>query len=115
MDAERIQRRIGEHPRNRLYRGETTSLEAALPVVISQCYYEHRLTELLVDEDPTYREEFAAAILAVDEYREAAERCLAEYHQHVRPLYEQWAASPNEHVRRIGEAALARDYARLAV
>ena len=90
-----------QHPSHKLQRGECRDFRHAMTQVVAQWALERR------GDEPDI-----AALLG--EYKTAAMQCLAEYDKRVRPverkLFATWAASADENVKTIGEAALSGEW-----
>lgn len=96
------------HPSNKLYNGDAHNFEEAMRFLIAACDYENK-SLLKHDMEP---------LDSLDEIRNTAYALLGEYVLRVKKaeteLFKKWAASEDETVRSIGEAAMSGDYWKLA-
>src|SRR5947208_636292 len=100
------------HPSNRLYHGECTDFRDAIETYIAALQYEG---DLFTDEDDFNRESKTLFDRCIADAREALRQYIASVGEVERGLFAQFAASENENLRLIGEAALDGDYNRLAI
>jgi hypothetical protein len=106
------------HPSNRLYNGEVTSAREALGAYAAQFRYE-AATPYPGWEKDLIEGDAGAFSAAMEKGAADGDRLLAQYNERVgaaeRALFEEWAGSADEDVRRIGEASLSGDWSSLAL
>lgn len=91
---------------NILYNGDACGFEHAMELVMAECNLE--MVGPIDEEDHKLN-------ASLERYRAAAQRCLDEYREHLKPLAERWKADPDEAVRTIAAALETGDYSQLAI